>query len=118
MFRLSVLSIVLSLALGQNVALLCRTWCDAEATAGECSHENSFATRTVASSDDCDNGVLVVSAVLSEDGRIGASSPAASQAIPVPRYQLAQLTFERHAAQAPWREWSPWKHPLLTTLRI
>ena len=63
MFRAVLLSIVLSLAVGQNVALLCRAWCNAHvAAASGCHHEDSPTTPTVAGDESCDNLVVVATA--------------------------------------------------------
>jgi hypothetical protein len=111
-------SIVVSLAVGQNVALLCRTWCDAvAATASECHHKNSSTTPSVAGDEDCGTVVLAATALLREDVRRDVSSHT-NQAIPVPRYQLAQLTIDARLGQKPWREWSLEQRPLSTALRI
>lgn len=117
MFRAALLSIVFSLAVGQNVALLCRTWCDAHvAAASECHHENSSSTPSMAGDEDCDNAAVVV--VLKEDVWRDVSSQDANQAIPVPRDQLAQLTIDTRRGHEPWRKWSLEHFPLSTALRI
>lgn len=119
MFRAALLSIVFSLAVGQSVALLCRTWCDAHvAAASECHHKDSLSTPSVAGNENCENVVAAATAVLREDVRREVSSQNAHQAIPVPRYQLAQLTIDERRGQEPWREWSLEKRPLSTALRI
>lgn len=119
MFRAALLSIVFSLTVGQNVALLCSTWCDAHAAAASaCQHKNSSTTPGVAGDENCDKVVVAAIAVLREDVRRGVSSPDANQAIPVPRYQLAQLTIDARPGQEPWREWSLENRPLSTALRI
>ena len=119
MFQAAVLSIVLTLAVGQNVALLCRTWCDAHAAAAsECHHEHSSNTPSVAGDDNCGNPVVGATAVVREDVRRGVSSQDTNHAIPVPRYQLAQLRIDSCPGQETWRERSLEKRPLSTTLRI
>lgn len=119
MFRAALLSIVFSLAVGQNLALLCRTWCDAHAAAAsECHQKNSSARPGVTGDENCDNVVVAAIAVLREDVRRGVSSPDANHAIPVPRYQLAQLTIDARPGREPWREWSLESLPLSTALRI
>jgi hypothetical protein len=118
-FRAVVLSIVFSLAVGQDVALLCRTWCDAHvAAASECHHKDSSARPSVAGNEHCDNVVVAATAVLREDVRRDVSSQGANQAIPVPRYQFAQSTIDARSGQEPWRAWSLEKRPLTTALRI
>ena len=118
-FRAALLSIVLSLAAGENaVILLCNTWCDAHAaTASECHHENSSDTPSVAGGD-CGDMVAAHTAILREDTRRDVSSADASQAIPAPRYQLAQLTLDARFGQEPRLEWSLEEGPLSTVLRL
>ena len=119
MFRAALVSIVFSLALGQNVALLCRSWCDAQATAAsECHHKNSSTMPRVAGDEDCGKLAVAATAVLREDVRRDVSSQDTNQAIPAPRYQLARLTIDARPGQEPWCAWSLEKRPLSTALRI
>jgi hypothetical protein len=119
MFRTALLSIVCSLAVGPHVALLCRTWCDAHvAAASDCHHKNSSAAPSVAGDEDCGNVVVAATAVLREDMRRDVSSQGANQAIPAPRYQLAQSTIDARSGQEPWREGSLERRLLSTALRI
>ena len=118
MFRAVLLSIVLSLAVGQNVALLCRAWCNAhEAAASGCHHEDSPTTPTV-DDESCDNVVVAATAVLREDVRRNVSSQDANHAIPVPRYQLAQFTIDTCQNREAGRRWLLENRPLSTALRI
>ena len=119
MFQAAAISIVLTLAIGPNVQLLCKTWCHPQAAAAsECHHENSSTTPSVAGDEHCDNVVVAATAVLREDARRAVSSQDANQAIPVPRYQLAQLTIDERPGQEPWREWSLENRPLSIAFRI
>lgn len=119
MFRAALLSIVLSLAVGQNVVLLCRAWCNARvAAASGCHHEEAPLTPSVAGDKDCDNAGLAATAVLREDVRRDVSSPGANHTTRVPRYQLAQLTIETRQNQEAGRGWLLGKRPLSTALRI
>ena len=113
-----VLSIGLTLAVGPNVELLCKTWCPQAAAASECHHKSSSPTPNVAGDKNCDNVVAAAIAVLRDDVRRGVSSQDANQAIPVPRYQLAQLTIDARRGQEPWWESSLERRPLSTALRI
>jgi hypothetical protein len=118
-FPAAAISIVLILAIGSNAQLLCKAWCHPQAAAAsECHHENSSTPPSVAGDENCDNVVVAATAVLREDMRRDVSSQDANQAIPVPRYQLAQLTIDERPGQEPWREWSLGKRPLSTALRI
>ena len=119
MFRAALLSIVLSLAVGPNVALLCRTWCDGQvAAASECHHEHSSSTSSVASEEHCGTVAVAAIALPREDTRSDVSFRDATQAIPVPRYQFAHLKVDARPDQEPWRERSLEKRPLSTALRI
>ena len=118
-FRAALLSIVLSLSVGQNIALLCRAWCSNArvAAASGCHHEEAPITQSVAGDKDCD-AVVAASAILREDVRRDVSSPGANHTIRVPRYQLAQLTIDTGQNQEAGRGWLLGKRPLSTTLRI
>ena len=119
-FRAALLSIVLSLAVGQNVALLCRAWCQARvAAASGCHHEGAPSTPSVAGDKDCDNAVVAAAtAILKEDVRRDVSSPGANHTIRVPRYQLAQLPIDTRQNQEAGRGWLLGNRPLSTALRI
>ena len=119
MFRATLLSIVLSMAVGPNVSLLCRTWCDARAAAASgCHHEHSSTAPNVAGSENCDRGTSAVTAALREDVRRGTVPSGWEHAIPVSRYQLAQLMIDAGPGQEPGREWRLARRPLATALRI
>lgn len=119
MFRAALVSIVFSLALGQSVAVLCRTWCDAHvAGASECHHKNSSSTPSVAGDEHCDNVVVAATAVLREDVRRDVSAQVTDQAITVRRYLFAQRTIGARTGEAAWRARSLEKRPLSTALRI
>jgi len=118
-FRAAVLSIVLTLAVGPNATLLCRTWCDPQAAAASvCRHEAPATSPSVAGDDSCDNMVLSAAAFLRKDVRRGVSAPDAAHAVLVPRYQLAQSTTDASRRHEPGREWPLDKRPLPTVLRI
>ena len=82
-FRAALLSLVLTLALGQNVALLCGTWCHSGAgMVGACEHQTQATTPSVVANDDCAvnaNPVVFVR----EDGRRSASAPDVARAVAV-----------------------------------
>lgn len=119
MFRASVLSILLTLAVGPNLALLCGTWCDPQAVAAsECHHEAPATSPSVAVDDRCDNMVLGVAAFLRQDVRRGVASQDADQAVLVPRYTLAHSTIATRPRHEPGRASSLEKRPLSTLLRI
>jgi len=85
-FRAALLSIVLTLAAGQNAALLCDVWCHSGAgMTGTCEHQTKATTPGVGANDDCAvNGNAVV--FVREDGRPGASAPDVAGAVVVARF--------------------------------
>ena len=79
MFRAAVLSIVLALASGPNVSLLCSIWCHQAATA-RCAHSDATGGQTIAASDTCQMTVGTSTAYVREDVRRGGSPPEAQSA--------------------------------------
>jgi len=119
MFRATLLSIVISLALGQDLNLLCRTWCDAKALArSECHHTSPTAIFNVAATKDCTNGVGAAAVALSEHVRNGTAPRHAHDAIPPARSRLVLLIGDAASGREPWRSLALDRHPLSTTLRI
>ena len=115
-FRAAVLSIVLTLAVGQNATLLCRAWCDLHAAAASgCHHEASASSAIVAGRNSCDDAVLGAGAFLREEGGRVVAAPIAVHATFVPRHLLARLTTDVRRGPESGRGWS--QRPL-STLRI
>jgi hypothetical protein len=118
-FKATLLSIVLLLAVGQNVALLCSTWCRAHTmAASECHHQSPASSASVAADDTCSHGMPAVPTFVREDMRRGIASPDANHAIPVPGYAFARLRAAGHPDQGPWRAWLLETRPRTTPLRI
>lgn len=118
-FQAVVLSIVLTLAVGPNVSLLCRTWCDQQvAAASRCHHEDQGTSPSVAGNDCCDsdNGMLTAE-FLPKDVQSGVS-PDGVHAIPLLRHEFAHSATHASPGDEPGREWSLEKSPLPTVLRI
>lgn len=117
--RAAVLSIVMTLAVGQNAALLCRAWCESQAAdASGCHHEQQASSTSVSADDICDHVVLSLAAVLREDVRRGVFAPDADYAILVSRYQLAPSKTDPRPRHQAARERSLEQRPLSTTLRV
>ena len=111
---------MLTVAAGQDAALLCRAWCDLETTAEtDCHHRDASGISTsVASGDTC--VMVAFSGVwfLREEPRQGVSPPDAHHAILVPRYELAHLTSGDRPGPEPRPDWSPGQRTLPTLLRL
>lgn len=122
MFRTFVFSIVLTVAVAPNAALLCRAWCHPQvAAASACHHEEPSTTSSVvanATCDECDQVAPGAAQFLREDVRRSVSNPDVDHAILVPRYRLAQLTIDARSGPEPGRQ-APLEHRSLpTALRI
>ena len=93
LFRAAVLSIVLTLAVGQNGALLCKIWCEPhEAATNACHHENASTSPRMARNDTCGSVVLNAAPFVREVVRRGVSAADARHAVVV--------ACDRHAAPA------------------
>lgn len=111
----------MTLAAGQNAALLCSTWCDAHApTASACHHPDPTPSTNVDAGDDCCKAALSASTTtfLREDVRLGVSRADSVYAIPAVNSLPAQSTIDARLGQSPGRDWSLEKRPLPTALRL
>ena len=118
-FRAVILPVVLTLAVTQSAALLCRTWCDSQAAAASgCHHEEPASSTSVARDNGCDHVVLDLAAFLREEVRRGVSAPGAAHALLVPRYQLVHSTPDSRLGHDTARPWPLEPRPLRTALRI
>ena len=118
MLRITVLSIVLTLASGQNAALLCKLWCDThKAVATACHHQDGATSPSVTSGDDCDDLVLSLVAIVRQDVRPHGSARGADPALVESRFQFASST-DTSPGHDPGRHSSHEKPPLITALRI
>jgi hypothetical protein len=85
MFRAALLSLVLTLAAGPNVALLCGVWCHpSERMAGACEHQTQAARPGIDANDDC--AINSNPVVIAQDGRLGASAPDVAGVVVVARF--------------------------------
>lgn len=117
MFRAVVLSVALTLLVGQNAGLLCKVWCDPQVAAATGCHGEATTGTTRVTGGSCDHLVLSVSAFLREDGLRATATPDAAHAIVVSHY-VAQVTAGAQPGQQAERGRSLERRPLTTTLRI
>ena len=117
-FRATLFSIVLTLAVGQNAALWCTVWCP-DATSTVCPHQESTTSPSVRTTDDtCANVAVGAVAFVREDGRRTAPAPDAQNALVVLRFQLvAPQTDLRHRHESGQRMLLE-ERPLVIALRI
>src|SRR5687767_12512172 len=86
-FRAALFSIVLSLALGQNAALLCKAWCQ-DATPARCPHGESTTPSSMSADDRCEDAAADVAAFVREDAPRGGSASDAQNSAVVPGFRL------------------------------
>jgi hypothetical protein len=116
-FRAALLSVVLTLAVGQNAGLLCTAWCvPLDATSAPCPHQEPATSPTVRGVDNCNNLGMV--AFVREDGRRTARASDCQNALIVRGLQIAQaptdLWFGRNSGRLPLLE----RRPLVLARRI
>ena len=118
MSRLAVLSIVLTVALGPDAAVLCLAWCDQlTPLSTECHLDvTPSTTATVAAAACCDDGALAISAFLREDAGLNGSAPRGDQAVLVALDRRDRSTTE--ARPEPGRDPLVRTRPLPTVLRL
>jgi hypothetical protein len=90
-FRAAVVSIVLTLTLGQNASVLCRIWCHpaADAASASCEHQNVGTSPGVTGSDRCTQSSAGATAFIREDLRRGGSATDADHSVVVAQFRLA-----------------------------
>lgn len=118
MFRAVLFSIVLLLATGQNVSMVCQTWCPDATAASGCHRRHATDSLTLSGDDSCDDRAPSDSAVLREDARRSVSAPNADHALAVPRYQWPPATAGTRPDQEVELLPSLETRPLETVLRI
>ena len=89
MFRAALVSIVLTLALGQNAALLCSVWCHSqESLISVCRHQAPTTPPSVTGSESCTQIAADPTPFVREDGVRGAFLSIEQQGVVVPRLQF------------------------------
>lgn len=97
MFRVAVLSIVMTLAAGPGASLLCVLWCHPQAAAAEpCGHRGTTSAPGVTTNDGCPDISAGSTAFVREDLLRGVFTPQAQHAVVVPPFQFTPPS--RHAA--------------------
>ena len=119
MLRAAVASIVLTLAVGQNPALLCTIACEQhEAATSGCHHEDPSTSGSVSDSSNCNHLVLSTAAALREDVRPRASAPVAQHAVVIPQLRFASPPTDSRSSYEPGQQSSLEERPLVIALRI
>ena len=116
MLRASIISIVLVLSAGPNVALLC---CQSVPTqAGECQHQDARTLKIVATAHNCSQAPLSFIAPPREDGKTARTARSVDQTMPVSAFQATPLITATRAWHDPCHERGLEKRPLFAALRI
>ena len=115
-FRAALVSVVLTLAIGQSAGVLCRVSCP-DATSKSCPHQESTTSPSVRADDTCTNVVVGPVAFVLEDGRRTAPGPNAQHGLVVLRFRfVAPPTDPRPGHES--RRWLREERPLVFALRI
>ena len=117
-FRAALLSIVLTLAAGQNAAaLFCGIWCHSgEGMAGACEQQGSTTSPAVSANDCKVNGSVIV--FVREDARRSTSAPTDVGAAFVPRFAFTPPAAGILSAHEPSNRQLLELRPLVLALRI
>ena len=117
MFRTALVSIVLTLAVGQNASLFCEAWCHDRMSA-ECPHEDSTTSPRASSEDSCRSADVGAVTFVGEDARRTAAAQNAQNALAVPRFLVAPSPSHlRSGFELRWRLLLE-ERPLILALRI
>jgi len=115
-FRATLFSIVLTLAVGQNAGLLCSVWCP-DTTAAECPHPDSTTSPSVSADGNCKRAGAGAVAFVREDARRTAAAPDAQDALVVRRFRLTPSPTDVRPGFESGRRLLE-ERPLVLTLRI
>ena len=118
MFRAVLLSIVLTMAAGQDAVLLCKVWCDHSGPAAAECHTSPMTSLSVTGDDSCDTAVVDAVAFVREDGRRGGSAPTVEYTAVVARFRFAPPPTGTRSSYEPGQQPSLEQRPLVTALRI
>lgn len=118
MFRAALLSIVLTLAAGQDAALICAIWCHSGGgMAGACEHQTETASPGIGANNDCsvsDSAIVFVR----EDAPRSTSAPTVHGGVLVPQFAFTPPASSRRSAYGAAGRWLLELRPLVLTLRI
>jgi hypothetical protein len=117
-FRAAVVSIVLTLAVGQSAALLCSVWCHPPKVAtGACEHQHQATLPSVTGNDSCTQ-LAGATAFVREDVRRGASAPDAQDGAVVAGFQFAPPPAHSTSGRQLRQQMPLRASPLMLALRI
>jgi hypothetical protein len=118
MFLEAVLSIALTLAVGQNAGLLCRLWCHPSEAPTDCEHPDQTTSLSVTGEGNCNNVTLGAIAFVREDVRRGESAPDTQHAVAIPSFRFAPPLTDIRSDHDPGQQSRLAARPLVIALRI
>jgi hypothetical protein len=118
-FRAALFSIVLTMAVGQDAALLCKAWCyQPESSAVGCQHHDAMTSQTVRADDNCRNLAVDAIAFVREYARRGAAAPDTQNALVIARFRFAPSLPDSRSGYESGAQSQFEARPLVTALRI
>lgn len=119
MFRAAIVSIVLTLIVGPNTALLCSVWCHPEeATTSTCQHQNATTSPRVTGQARCGAPPANATAFVRQEARRGSPTNDAQYVFVVGALRFAFLLTDASQADGASRSLSAEGPPRLIALRI
>lgn len=119
MLRASILSIVLTLAIGPDTAIVCQALCAPQAdVTSRCDHDGASPLQIAAGDECCDALMARATSSPFTSMRRGTSLPSGDVAIPVPGGALVRSETAGRLGYEPGRRPSPAHRSLPTILRI
>lgn len=119
MFRASVLSIVLALAVGQNASLLCAVWCSPRVDPTRaCDHQNPLTSPSLSSADSCSDVAVGGIPFIRDDVRSATSDPDVQHTVDLPGLRFVPSVTEAPTGHAPGQPSPHQAVPLVIALRI
>jgi hypothetical protein len=118
-FRAALFSIVLTMAVGQDAALLCKAWCYLpQDLALGCQHQDATTSPTMNADDNCRNLAVGAIAFVREDARRGATAPDTQNALVIPRFRFAPALSDSRSGYESGSQLQLKAQPRVTALRI
>ena len=118
-FRAALFSIVLTMAVGQDAALLCKAWCYLpQDLALGCQHQDATTSPTMNADDNCRNLAVGAIAFVREDARRGATAPDTQNALVIPRFRFAPALSDSRSGYESGPQLQLKAQPRVTALRI
>jgi hypothetical protein len=98
-FRAAVLSIVLTLAIAPNAAVICAVWCHPEETkTSACQHQDATTSALVTGEDSCRTVLAATTAFVRQEAKRGSATAGVPQSLDVPHSPFARTSVIKPAS--------------------